>query len=220
MLRPSAILHPGECEQIVKLCSEASYENYMRDSHVYSYLLPHPAHCPPWCCTVTAVFHSSWRSSAHQQLRSFLTEDSCQYFKMSSAGGQHHAVFYFLKSNETFWLLSVKKKLFQGVSLISSVSRTWLVGTVGLFVWSCWSGTWTGPLSGPLVFSANRTSTSAGSTFSSSTFPSGVWKTARERERPPIRFSNSLGGNGRTGRKSCFPFTRSPLISPHTQSVT
>lgn len=63
-------------------------------------------------------------------------------------------------------------------------------------------------------------STSAGSAFSSSTFPSAIWKKVILRERCPIRFSNSLGGNERTGRKSCFSYTRSPLISPHTLSVT
>lgn len=51
----------------------------------------------PWCCTVTAAFHSFWRSSANQQRRSSLGEDSCQYFHMSRAGGELHAVFYFPK---------------------------------------------------------------------------------------------------------------------------
>lgn len=88
----------------------------MVDSLVHPYLLPFPSHCMPWCCTVTAVFHSSWRSWAQQLLRSFLsgihvtTGDVLQV-------EQYHAGFYFQSVTKWFLLSPARANLFLGVSL-------------------------------------------------------------------------------------------------------
>lgn len=172
-------------------------------------------------CAVTTAFHSSWRSSAHKQLRSFLAEDSCQDFHMSSASGEHHAVFFFPSQIISSASSRSRKAAVAvgGVFFTISDSQTRFKTTVEVFVWPNWSWTRTGPLIWYSTPVCKWNSTSAGLNISSFTFPSVVWKRARDRERP-IRFSNSSGGNGRTGRKGCFLYTRSPLISPHTPSVT
>lgn len=141
--------------------------------------------CMLWCCTVTAAFHSCWRSSAHRQLRSFLTEDSCQGFNMSRAGGELHAVFYSPWSNEAFrFLLLISKSccsfLLGVVFIIVGASRTRLRGTVRAFVRARWSRTWTGPPSGPLVFSTNSAAQVQAQLSPVSTFPSTAWKRNRE----------------------------------------
>ena len=64
--------------------------------------------------------------------------------------------FLFPVKKQDFPLPPGQEKLFEEVFLTFSGSQSWPRRTVGVFVWSHWSGTWTGPLSGPLLFSANR----------------------------------------------------------------